>query len=124
MLALWTQPNALGQPDPAIALRITGPACVVHIAIAPNYPVIVPGGFGGDFYRVWKNAFDFGVAGCPSSAPGDPAQIAKGWRTRAELDAWRTGFSFSLVLDGARLQPGFGPALLLETLPDGQIVVR
>ena len=38
--ALWQQPNARGLPDPAIASRVTGPACVIHIAIAPNYPSV------------------------------------------------------------------------------------
>ena len=68
VLALWSQPNALGQPDPAIAVRITGAACVMHIGIAPDYPVVGAGQFGGDFYRVWKNAFDFGAARCQLAA--------------------------------------------------------
>ncbi len=73
VLALWTQPNALGQPDPAIALRITGLACVVHIGIAPDYPQVGPGNFGGDFYTVWKNAFDFGARNCQlASTPAFP----------------------------------------------------
>jgi hypothetical protein len=75
VLAQWTQTNALGQPDPAIAFRITGAACVIHIAIAPNYPVVGPGQFGGDFYRVWKNAFDFGAANCQVQAAGPPEPI-------------------------------------------------
>ena len=64
--ALWQQPNARGLPDPAIAYRVTGPACVIHIAIAPNYPSVGVAGtdFAGDFYQVWKNAFDFAAAGC------------------------------------------------------------
>jgi hypothetical protein len=64
--ARWQQPNARGLPDPAIAYRVTGPACVIHIAIAPNYPSVGVAGtdFAGDFYQVWKNAFDFAAAGC------------------------------------------------------------
>ncbi len=124
VVAQWTQHNALGQPDPAIALRITGVACVIHIAIAPDYPVVGNGQFGGDFYQVWKNAFDFGAVACSTTVPGDPAQIPLGWRNRAQLDAWRAGFPFAVVLDGTSLQTGFGPALQLVTLPDGQIVAR
>jgi hypothetical protein len=88
VLAKWTQPNARGQPDPAIAYRASGVACVIHIAIAPDYPVLpnlAPGSFGGDFYRVWENAFDFGASGCVPAdvsnpgdspvAPGDAASI-------------------------------------------------
>ncbi len=75
VLALWTQPDAVGQPDPAIALRITGAACVMHIGIAPDYPVVGPGQFGGDFYRVWKNAFDFGAANCLAAPAGPPQPI-------------------------------------------------
>jgi hypothetical protein len=71
VVALWTQPNALGQADPAIAYRVSAAACVIQIAIAPDYPVVATsaGQFGGDFYRAWKNAFDFGAASCQMSAP-------------------------------------------------------
>ena len=56
----------MAAPIPAIAYRITDGACVIHIAIAPQYPVIGTTNteFGGDFYRVWENAFDFGAANC------------------------------------------------------------
>ena len=37
VVATWTQPNARGLPDPAIAYRITGAACVIQIGIAPDY---------------------------------------------------------------------------------------
>jgi len=62
----WTQTNARGQVDPAIAFRVTGAACVIHVAIAPHYPVIPGAGgeVGGDFYRAWTNAFEFGAGGC------------------------------------------------------------
>ena len=130
VVATWAQPNVRGSADPAIAYRQTGPACVIHIGIAPQYGVLpafsVYGtDFGGDFYRVWANAFDFGAAACTTGAiiPGDLGQIGKGWANRGELDAWRTGFTFAIVLDGAFLQGGFGPALQLKTLPDGSIVV-
>ena len=51
---------------PADPHRITGRACVIHIAVAPNYPVIgvLNTDFGGDFYRLWQNAFDFAAGGC------------------------------------------------------------
>ena len=39
VVAWWKEPNALGQPDPAIAFRMTGPACVIQVAIAPELPV-------------------------------------------------------------------------------------
>src|SRR5207247_2437325 len=61
--------------DPAIAYRVTGSACVIHVAIAPNYPTIKIQGidFGGDFYRAWRNAFDFGAAGCSSASASGPS---------------------------------------------------
>jgi len=128
VVAYWNQTNARGQPDPAIAYRVTASACVIHIGIAPQYGVVANFGnfgtdFGGDFYRVWGNAFSFGAARCVSGiVPGDLSQIAKGWANRAELDAWRAGFSFAIILDGVFLQGGFGPAIRLVTGPDGRIV--
>ena len=80
--------------------------------------------FGGDFYRVWANAFDFAAATCKIATavvPGDLGQIGRGWASRAELDAWRTAFSFAVMLDGNVLQSGFGPALSLTTHSDGTI---
>jgi len=128
VVAAWLQPNARGGADPAIAYRQTGPACVIHIGIAPQYGVLPTFGtygtdFGGDFYRVWNNAFDFGAAQCKIATivPGDLGQIAKGWASRSELDTWRSGFSFAIVLDGAFLQGGFGPPLSLHTRQDGSI---
>ena len=70
VLANWTEPNARGLPDPAIAYRITGIACVVQIGIAPDYAVGVGTGYGaftGSFYVVWKNAFDFAGNACGTS---------------------------------------------------------
>jgi hypothetical protein len=66
VVAYWAQKNARGEPDPAVAYRITGRACVIHLAIAPNYPVIgvIGADFGGDFYRLWRNTFDFAGSGC------------------------------------------------------------
>ncbi len=81
VLAWWNAPNALGQPDPAIAFRMTGSACVIHIAIAPNYPLLGGSGidYSGDFHRVWQNAFDFGADACApafGAAPGgEPANV-------------------------------------------------
>jgi len=66
VVANWMQKNARGHADPAIAYRVTGPACVIHIATAPDYATVGTAGtdFGGDFYAVWENAFDFGAANC------------------------------------------------------------
>jgi hypothetical protein len=74
VVAYWTQPNALGKPDPAIAYRVTGAACVIQIAIAPNYAVVGTFGtdFTGDFYRLWKNGFDYGAAKCIPALGLDP----------------------------------------------------
>lgn len=130
VVAAWAQLNVRGQIDPAIAYRVTGAACVIHVGIAPQYGVLPLFGvygtdFDGDFYRVFANAFDFGVGRCVTGiVPGDLGQIAKGWANRAELDVWRAGFTFAIVLDGTFLQTGFGPALHLTTRPDGRIVAR
>ena len=129
VVAAWTQPNARGGIDPAIAYRQTGLACVIHIGIAPQYGVLTTFGtygidFAGDFYKVWGNAFDFAAAACkiaPAIVPGDLGQIGRGWGSRAELDAWRAAFSFAIILDGRFLQSGFGPALSLTTHTDGTI---
>ena len=67
VLANWTELNAHGLPDPAIAYRVTGAACVIQIGIAPDYAVGVGAGYGnftGDFYIVWGNAFDFAANSC------------------------------------------------------------
>ncbi len=98
VVAYWDQPNALGQPDPAIAFRITGAACLIHVAIAPNYPVVGIAGtdFSGDFYRAWKNAFDFGANRCVAttgdSTTSDPATIPT-------LSTW--GLALTILLVGA-----------------------
>ncbi len=69
VVAAWSQPNARGLVDPAVAYRLTESACVIHIGIAPDYPVVPTYNtygtdFAGDYYRVWKNAFDFAATGC------------------------------------------------------------
>jgi hypothetical protein len=84
VVATWLQPNANGQPDPAIAYRLTNVTCVMHVAIAPDYSVYGTFGidFGGDYYQVWKNAFDYGSGNCgrgwhvPALAPGALALLA------------------------------------------------
>jgi hypothetical protein len=129
VVAAWAQPNVRGRVDPAIAFRQTGPACVIHIGIAPQYGVLKTFGtygidFAGDFYQVWGNAFDFAAAQCKASTtivPGDLGQIATGFANRADLDFWRTAFTFAILLDGQVLQSGFGPALVLTSHPDGSI---
>jgi hypothetical protein len=81
VVARWSQPNARGEDDPAIAFRLTGSACVIQLAIAPNYAVIGVAGmdFTGDFHRAWQNAFDFGGKKCTPpyvvDAGGDPANV-------------------------------------------------
>ena len=75
VVANWAQLNARGRPDPVIAYRLTGSACVIHVAIAPNYPEIGVFGtdFGGDYYRLWQNAFDFGAAHCTTESAAPPS---------------------------------------------------
>ena len=81
VVAWWKEPNALGKPDPAIAYRITDAACVIQVAIAPNYPSTPDAatGYSGDFHRAWRNAFDFAAKGCVAStaeaAPPEAAAI-------------------------------------------------
>jgi len=101
VVGTWAQLNARELPDPAIAYRVTGSACVIHVAIAPHYPSIGIAGleFGGDFYRVWKNAFDFGAAGCivPVGSPGaglNPVSIPT-------LDAWALALTVLLIAGAA-----------------------
>jgi len=74
VVAYWQQPNALGGLDPAIAYRITGSACVIQVAIAPNYAITGVFGtdFTGDFYRAWANAFDYGANHCVPALALDP----------------------------------------------------
>jgi hypothetical protein len=71
VLATWTEPNQNGQPDPAIALRIHGRVCTMHIGIAPDYSVYGAFGsaYGGNFYQAWQNAFDFGANDCNVAVP-------------------------------------------------------
>ncbi len=100
VVAFWTQPNALGQPDPAIAFRITGAACVIEVAIAPDYPIVgvVGTDFSGDFYPAWKNAFDFGANRCVAtsadSAGPDPFAIPT-------LSQWGIALTAMLLAAGA-----------------------
>jgi len=77
VVANWSQRNARGNANPAIAYRVTGAACVIHLSIAPHYPTLGIAGidFGGDFYRAWSNAFDFGLAACQSGPTADPTTI-------------------------------------------------
>jgi hypothetical protein len=98
VVAYWNEPNAQGQKDPALAYRITGEACVIQFAIAPNYPIIPLKGsdFSGDFHRAWKNVFDFAAARCTPLLPldpgGDPANVPT-------LSQW--GLLLTILLVGA-----------------------
>ncbi len=66
VLANWSQPNARGLPDPVVSLRMTGRACVIGVGIVPHYAALGTSGtnFGGDYYRLWQNAFNFAGANC------------------------------------------------------------
>ena len=77
IVAAWTQPNARGKIDPAIDYRVTGLSCVIHVAIAPQYPSIGTVGvdFGGDFYRAWKNSFDLAANSCIVATAGSALGI-------------------------------------------------
>ncbi len=103
VVAYWNQPNAQGRPDPAIAFRITGAACVIQLAIAPNYAVIGAAGtdYSGDFHVAWKDAFDFGANRCISTSGNsngsDPQAIPS-------LSAWGLMLTMLLVGAGAALQ--------------------
>jgi hypothetical protein len=102
VVAYWSQPNARGERDPAIAFRVTGNACVVQLAIAPNYGVIGVAGtdFTGDFHRAWKNAFSFADAKCSPPYAFDPGGDAANVPTLSE---WGLIFTVLLLaLLGAR----------------------
>ncbi|MEP7061269.1 MAG: hypothetical protein ABI881_02670 [Betaproteobacteria bacterium] len=88
VVARWAQPNANNQPDPAIALRLFASACVMHVAIAPDYSLYGTFGvdFGGDFYQVWKNAFDYGSGNC-----------GRGWQVPAITDAMLAALALLLL---------------------------
>ncbi len=77
VVAGWAQPNARGKVDPAIAYRVSGLSCVIHVTIAPQYPSIGTYGvdFGGDFYRAWRNAFDFAANSCIVTTAGSAFTI-------------------------------------------------
>lgn len=78
VVAEWQEANARNRVDPAIAYRVTGTACVIQIGIIPHYPSVKTGGnvpgtdYGGDYYRVWQNAFDFADKHCVVPPPSVP----------------------------------------------------
>ncbi|MEO8849687.1 MAG: hypothetical protein ABI440_13795 [Casimicrobiaceae bacterium] len=84
VLATWTQTNANNRPDPAIALRSSASSCVMQIGMAPVLPLNGTLGtdFGGDYYQVWKNAFDYGAGNCgrgwvvPTLSPAPATALA------------------------------------------------
>ena len=104
VVATWIQANARGMPDPAIAYRITGSACVIHVAIAPSYPTVRVAGmeFSGVFHRVWRNAFDFGAAGCIVS-PGSPGALSNP-AAIPTLNAWALALTILLVAGAAAIR--------------------
>ncbi|MGE5170791.1 MAG: hypothetical protein ACM3JC_10545 [Rudaea sp.] len=98
IVAAWAQRNARGKIDPAIDYRQTGKACVIHIGIAPHYGVLEKFGtygvdFGGDFYRAWRNAFDFGALRCRPS--GIPTLSEWAYLALATLIAMYAGFAMT-----------------------------
>ena len=101
VVGTWTQTNARGLPDPAIAYRVTGSACVIHLAIAPSYPAIGVAGtdFGGEFYRVWRNAFEFGAGGCIVAAGS--AGVAGTPNAVPTLNAWGLALTILLIAGAA-----------------------
>lgn len=84
VLANWAQRNANNQPDPAIALHFDDAVCVMQIGMAPVLPLNGTLGtdFGGDYYQVWKNAFDYGAGNCgrgwvvPTLSPAPATALA------------------------------------------------
>ncbi len=85
VVATWKEPNARGLPDPAIAYRITDQACVIHVAIAPSYPLLASGDFSGDFHRAWANAFDFASQRCVGASVDASGQEALAIPTLSNL---------------------------------------
>ena len=81
VLAWWSNDNALGNPDPAIAYRITGNACVTHLGIIPHYDIIEEFGvdFGGDYFQLWGNAMDFAASGCEGVFNIEPVPTMNSW---------------------------------------------
>jgi hypothetical protein len=99
VLALWTNDNALGNTDPAIAYRITGNACVTQIGIIPHYDIIgdFDDDFGGDYFQLWGNAMDWVASGCSGSVSTiDPVPVPS-------MNSWALMVLFlSLLLIGSR----------------------
>jgi hypothetical protein len=96
VVAYWLQPNAQGSGDPAISYRKTNAACVIMLAIAPNYAVLGVAGtdFSGDFHRAWKNAFDYGADRCPVALGDDPGGLPANVPT---LSQWSLALTILLV---------------------------
>jgi len=65
VLAYWTNPNFLGQPDPLVGFKFVDSSRLVHISIIPHYGAIRTYGvdFGGDFYTLWENAIKWAAQG-------------------------------------------------------------
>ena len=106
VVASWSQPNARGKVDPAIAYRITGLSCVIHVAIAPQYPAIGTAGvdFTGDFYRAWRDAFDFAANSCVYS----PAAAGFVIPTLSEFGLALTSLLIAVLATIARRRPRAG----------------
>lgn len=97
VVANWNEPNVRGLLDPAIAYRLTQAACVIHVAIAPDYPSVGTYGvdFGGDFYLAWQNAFDFAAGDC---RPRKPDEGGGNVTSVPTLSEWALALTALLVL--------------------------
>jgi hypothetical protein len=112
VVAYWSQPNARGERDPAIAFRMTGSACVIQLAMAPNYAVIGVAGtdFSGDFHRAWQNAFNFAAAGCRPAYAFDPGGDAANVPTLSEWGLVLTVLLLGLAGAGALARRAHEPS--------------
>jgi hypothetical protein len=112
VVAYWSEPNRRGERDPAIAFRVTGSACVIQLAIAPNYPVIGMAGtdFSGDFHRAWQNAFNFADARCTPPYAFDPGGDAANVPTLSEWGLILTVLMLGVAGAGALARRAHGPA--------------
>ena len=90
--------RARPRPIPPSRTASPAPACVIHVAIAPNYPAI---GVAG--YRLhrrlpsgWRNAFDFAAAACIANSSD-----ASGPDPFGDPDAVAVGIALTILLVGA-----------------------
>lgn len=64
VLAFWTTPNILGEPDPLVGFRVLDIGQrVVQISIFPASGNASFNDAGGDFFKLWTNAIEWASAG-------------------------------------------------------------